>query len=109
MDQTTDQTTRYYQFSDGRLREVTITGSVSMPEPEGAVGLSAEEYQAALGVIQAERETARAAREAAEQAEVQAVYLALAAILPDAVARRLSGYAPPTDPVPDPGGVIDLD
>ena len=91
MDETT--TTRYYQLADGRLREVTTLGDMDVPTPEGAVGLSLEEYQAALAVIEAEQASAEAAVQAAERAEAKATYLALVAVnLPDEVAKRLSGY-----------------
>ncbi|MEU1180665.1 hypothetical protein ABZ464_24000 [Streptomyces sp. NPDC005820] len=91
MDETTT-TTRYYQFDDGRLREVTLSDGVSVSVPDGSVRLSAEEYTAALGVIEQERAAAEAAVQEEQEAEARSAYLALVAILPEAVARRLSGY-----------------
>jgi hypothetical protein len=109
VDETTTTTTRYYQLTDGRIRQVTLSEGMSLPTPDGAVLISPEEYATALGVIEETRAAAEAEQQEAEEAEAKVAYLALAAILPDAVAQRLSGYTPPPGPILDPGGVIDLD
>ncbi|MET7694884.1 hypothetical protein ABZT06_44430 [Streptomyces sp. NPDC005483] len=97
MDQTT---TSYYQLPDGGLRTVTTSEGVDVSVPDGAMGVSAEEYEAALAAIEEQRARDEAERQAAQEAEERTAYIALAALLPDAVARRLSGYT---------GGVLDSD
>jgi hypothetical protein len=87
-----DQTTTYYQLPDGGVREVTVSEGVDVPVPDGAVGVSAEEYEAALAAITEQHAQDVAERQAAQDAEARVAYLALAVLLPEAVARRLSGY-----------------
>ncbi|WP_406177948.1 hypothetical protein [Streptomyces canus] len=97
MDQTT---TSYYQLPDGGLRAVTVSEGVDVSVPDDAVGVSEEEYEAALAAMEEQRAQEEAERQAVQQAEERTAYVALAALLPDAVARRLSGYT---------GSVLDSD
>ncbi|MFF5655189.1 hypothetical protein [[Kitasatospora] papulosa] len=88
-------TTRYYELPDGRLRALTVCGDVSVLVPEDAVEVTSEEHAAAVDVIEQARADEEDARERAQQADALAAYTALSLLLPEDVARRLSGYTPP--------------
>lgn len=84
--------TIYYRLADGALGSRSVSdGEITLPE--GAVVLTAEEYQAALDAAEAERAARAETIRAAEREEARTAYEALVANgIADAVARRLSGY-----------------
>lgn len=91
----------YYRIADGALvARAAAGGDVTEPElPEGATRLSEGEYQTALADVRAQRQEHAADVAAAEQQSQQADYEALRALnVPEATARRLSGY---TSPAPE--------
>ncbi|WP_405961296.1 hypothetical protein OG235_37180 [Streptomyces sp. NBC_00024] len=88
----------YYRTDGGALVSRVVTGeSAEAPAlPEGATPLTEAEYTAALGVVEAEREEYKQELMAGEEAAQQADYDALKASgIPEATARRLSGYTGP--------------
>ncbi|MGX1514037.1 hypothetical protein [Streptomyces collinus] len=91
-------TTLYYRTAGGALASQAASGEAAGPPalPEGATELSAEEYATELAEIQAARQDHAADLIAADEANQSADYEALRASgIPEATARRLTGYTGP--------------
>lgn len=91
----------YYRAADGTLtaRAVSGTDGAEPDLPEGATPLTETEYQTALAELRAQQQSHAADVTAAEQQTQQADYEALRALnVPEATARRMSGY---TGPAPE--------
>lgn len=88
--------TVYYRYPDGSVEVVTVTvgGDDESPAPpEGAVEIDRQTYEAELAAIEAAREERRRRQADQEQVQQLADYQALtAAGIPEATARRMSGY-----------------
>ncbi|MBC9729246.1 hypothetical protein [Streptomyces sp. TRM68367] len=88
------QQTFYYEFPDGTVQEL-VTTDADPQHPADATLLTEEEYNAKRAAIEQAQAQHRADIQAQEAAESQDDYQALlAAGIPDATARRLSGYSP---------------
>ncbi|MEV0016699.1 hypothetical protein [Streptomyces tendae] len=88
-------TTLYYRTAGGALASQAASGdTAAAPElPEGATELTREEYDTELGAVQAARQEHAEDLVAADEAAQSADYEALRASgIPDATARRLTGY-----------------
>lgn len=90
----------YYKLPDGSFgRQTSSTGPVELPD--GAVIITEAEYLELLAAFEAERARRAAETAAAELAQAKADYDVLIALgVPDATARRMSGYNPPA-PTPE--------
>lgn len=92
------ETRRYYRNPDGT---VLMLGGVNftppMVEEEGVEEITQAEFDAAVEAHRAEQQRLQREAEAADLAEAKAAYDVLTLIpgITSAVARRLSGYAPP--------------
>ncbi|MFD9903939.1 hypothetical protein [Streptomyces sp. NPDC059063] len=87
--------TVYYRGADGVLAERTASGAgAEAPTvPGGAKRLSAKAYRAALEDVRAARQEHAAALQAGDEERLRGDFEALrAAGIPEATARRLSGY-----------------
>lgn len=93
-------TTIYYRMANGAVSERVVEGVEGpIAPPPGATEITAEEYQQGLAEWEAAREARRAEVQAAEAAEAKQAYEDLiAAGIPEATARRLSGYVGEADP-----------
>jgi hypothetical protein len=90
--------TLHYRTADGALVSRTVSGDqAEAPDlPEGATALTEEEYTAALAQVEADRQAAAEQRQEEAEAAQLADYQALrAAGIPEASARRMSGYTGP--------------
>ena len=90
--------TIYYRFADGSVAEKVVTvpaeDTVVTP-PEGATEITKEQYDTELAAIEAANAAALAETQAADRARQREDYEALlAAGIPEATARRMSGYEP---------------
>ncbi|WP_411092323.1 hypothetical protein [Streptomyces sp. 049-1] len=91
-------TTLYYRTAGGALASQAASGeTATAPElPEGATELTQEEYETALAEIQADRQDHADDLVAADETNQSADYQALRASgIPEATARRLTGYTGP--------------
>jgi hypothetical protein len=101
--------THYYRYASGAYGEQTVTGYAEPPEtPEGAVRISEQAYAAGVAAVESVNaayveDLNKAVREVAD-ADYQAL---LAAGIPEATARRLTGQGDPL-PLPAPPPVPDL-
>ena len=99
---------QYFRTSDGVLASRTTSGAVDEPAPlpEGATLLTEEEYTAELAAVEAARQEHADDLVAADEARTREDYLALrAAGVPEATARRMSGYTgPPVEAEAGQGG-----
>jgi len=91
------ETTVYYRLPDGsvgsRTGDVSEGGGIQVPE--GAVLITAEEYEATIAAAEAEREARAAEIRAREREQARQTYESLiAAGFPEDAARRMSGYWP---------------
>ncbi|GAB2327903.1 hypothetical protein AB0N20_22525 [Streptomyces griseoincarnatus] len=102
------EVTQYFRTSDGVLASRTTSGAVDEPAPlpEGSTPLTEEEYTAGLAAVEAARQEHAEALVAEDTANTRADYLALRdAGVPEATARRMSGYAgPAVEPASGPAG-----
>lgn len=90
--------TLYYRTAEGALVSRVITGEdVEAPSPpDGATLLTEEEHAAALADVEAARRQHAEELVAADEANQRADYEALITTgVPEATARRLSGYTGP--------------
>ncbi|MFI2434633.1 hypothetical protein [Streptomyces sp. NPDC018693] len=90
--------TLHYRTADGVLASRMVTGEQAEPPalPEGATALTEAEYADALADVQAQHEEYGQQLVQEAEANQQADYEALrAAGIPEATARRLSGYSGP--------------
>ncbi|WP_405759418.1 hypothetical protein OG234_13090 [Streptomyces sp. NBC_01420] len=91
--------TMHVLYDTGAVAEVETTGDVEdYPLPAGAEVITAEEYAQRLADIQAAQQAAAdevAAQEEQQQSDDYAALLALG--VPEATARRMSGYTGPTE------------
>jgi hypothetical protein len=90
------EATLYYRTADGVLTSRVVTGeTVEEPAlPEGATELTAEQYETALAAVNEARQEHAEELVATDQANAHADYEALLASgIPEATARRLTGYA----------------
>lgn len=86
-------TTRYYRTPTGVIGEIQESHAGSTPLPPGAEEITAEEHATALQEWQANKDASIREQRAADAARQQEDYEALrAAGLPEATARRLSGF-----------------
>jgi hypothetical protein len=84
---------RYYRTPGGAIGEIRESHPGSTPLPEGAVELTEQEWQQEMADWQAAKDAHVADLRAADAARQQEDYEALrAAGLPEATARRLSGF-----------------
>lgn len=85
----------HFRRADGGLGMRTVAGETEKPAlPEGAVPLTKAAYTKALAEMERGREEHRVSVRAQDGAQVRADYEALIALkMPEATARRLSGYA----------------
>lgn len=84
---------RYYRTPGGAIGEIRESHPGSTPLPDGADELTAEEHATAIQQWQADKDAHIADLRAADAARQQEDYEALrAAGLPEATARRLSGF-----------------
>jgi hypothetical protein len=85
----------YYLYPDGSVGARTVIGVDEVTHPDGVVLLSREEYDTRLAAIEAQREADAAEIRQREETERRTDYEALlAAGIPEATARRLSGHTP---------------
>lgn len=92
------ETTQYFRTADGVLASRKTTGDTEEPQPlpDGATALTEEEYEAALLDVEAARQEHAEELVATDEANQRADYDALVATgVPEATARRLSGYTGP--------------
>jgi hypothetical protein len=92
--------TLYYRTAGGALISRQVTGDAAEEPalPEGATLLTPTEYAAALDDIKAERqEHAQQLTEADEAAQLADYQALRTAGIPEATARRMSGYTGPAD------------
>lgn len=83
-------------YDDGSVGRITVTNGQEPVLGKPGRLVTEEEYRGRLEEIQAVRDQARADQEAADLARTREDYLALrAAGVPDATARRMSGYTGP--------------
>ncbi|MFF5968276.1 hypothetical protein ACFY64_32040 [Streptomyces collinus] len=90
--------TLYYRTADGVLTARVVSGDTAEAPalPEGATQLTAQEYETALAAVNTARQEHADELVAADEANQQADYEALRAQgIPDATARRLTGYTGP--------------
>lgn len=84
---------RYFRSPAGSIGEITESHQGITPLPEGAVELTEQEWQQEMADWQAAKDAHVADLRAADAARQQEDYEALrAAGLPEATARRLSGF-----------------
>lgn len=96
-----DFTTYFYRHADGSVSAHTITGPTAPAAPDGATPVSQAEYETELAMVQARRREHAAQLLADDERRTGEDYAALRqAGIPEATARRLSGY---TGPAADPG------
>lgn len=91
-------TTLYYRTAGGALASQAASGETAGTPalPEGATALTQEEYEAELAAIEAARQEHAEDLVAADEANQSADYQALRASgIPEATARRLTGYTGP--------------
>lgn len=90
--------TYYYQYPDGSIVSVVASGTEPTP-PEGATVLTKADYDTAVTQHEQARQQRDNDTKAAEAANARSDYDALiAAGIPEATARRLSGHTPaPTE------------
>ncbi|MFE7356957.1 hypothetical protein ACFU8Q_28315 [Streptomyces sp. NPDC057543] len=99
-----EETTRYVRTASGSVMKITDSGSTTVL-PDGAVEITAEEYEATLAAIQAASDQKAADERAQELAAKKDAYDALiAAGIPEASARQISGYTPQEQPGQDEPG-----
>ncbi len=102
------EVTQYFRTSDGVLASRTTSGAVdeAAPLPEGSTPLTEAEYTTELAAVEAARQEQAEELVAADEARTREDYLALrGAGVPEATARRMSGYAgPAVEPASGPGG-----
>lgn len=98
------ETTLYYRLPSGAFAQRTVDGDeLTVALPDGAVEVTAAEYETGVAAIREANAAATAEQQAAARQAQQADYDALlAAGIPETTARRLSGYTP--DPAPETGG-----
>ncbi|MFE3378688.1 hypothetical protein [Streptomyces anulatus] len=87
-------TTRYYQLPGGSFTASECSGfeERQAPVPDGAVEINAQEYETGVAALEAARAQWAADQRAAEAAAACEDYEALiAAGVPEATARRMSG------------------
>lgn len=92
------EATLYFRTAGGVLASRTVTGDNPEPPalPEGATALTEAEYADALADVQAQHEAYGQQLTEEAEANQSADYEALrTAGIPEATARRLSGYAGP--------------
>ncbi|MER7742302.1 hypothetical protein ABTX34_28975 [Streptomyces sp. NPDC096538] len=90
--------TLYYRDAEGTLVSRTVTGEGAQPPepPEGSTVLTTAEYETALAEVEAERQAYAQQLAETDQANQLADYQALRASgIPEATARRLTGYTGP--------------
>ncbi|MEV5929901.1 hypothetical protein ACPCSG_26960 [Streptomyces cellulosae] len=88
--------TLYYRTAEGSLVSRVVTGGGEPALPDGATALTEEEYLAALADVEAARQAHADELVAADEANQLADYQALRASgIPEATARRLTGYDGP--------------
>ncbi|MGW5925221.1 hypothetical protein ACWF2L_03105 [Streptomyces anulatus] len=91
-----ENSTRYYRFPDGSFTATEFSGfeEGEAPVPDGAVEITAQEYESGVAALEAAREQWAADQRAAETAAACEDYDALiAAGIPEATARRMSSCA----------------
>lgn len=87
--------TFYYKYPDESVGVRTVVGVEEVTHPPGVTLITAEDYQTRLAEIEAQRQADEAATRASEQSQRAEDYEALlAAGIPEATARRLSGHTP---------------
>jgi hypothetical protein len=95
----------YYRHANGAYSQQEVSEGSVPQAPAGAVETTAQEYAAGLAAVQEANAAAVAERAAAEREAARADYEALiAAGIPEATARRMSGYTPDPDPEQAEGG-----
>lgn len=88
----------YVNNGDGSVSRIESDSGVAPTLSEPATFISEDEYTAQLAAMQQEHDDRVAAAEAAQQQAAKDDYDALiAAGIPAATARRMSGYTPPED------------
>ncbi|MGW0592749.1 hypothetical protein [Streptosporangium sp. NPDC002607] len=86
---------RHFRAPNGSVGEIRESAQQVTPLPGGAVEITAEEYEQNLAALQADKAEYVAELEAAEAGRAKNDFDALTAPgLPEASARRLSGYIP---------------
>lgn len=100
--------TIYYRYSDsGAVGTRASSSDAQLEPPEGAVVITESEYNAAVGEMSDAYDQLDEQAEAEQRANAEADYKALLDVgLPEATARRLSGYEPGDSPGDSPGQVI---
>lgn len=101
--QVAGETTEYFAiFDDGSVRRITVTNGTPPVFSKPGRWVTEEEYKERLAEIQTVRDQARADQEAQDRARTWEDYQALrAAGVPEASARRMSGYTgPEVEPEP---------
>ncbi|WP_146238351.1 hypothetical protein [Streptomyces sp. Act143] len=93
--------TLYYQYADGSVSKRTVTDTGEpVPPPPGGTEITAEEYAQQLAAIEQTNADAEAELHDQEQQQSLEDYQALLALsVPEATARRLSGYTGPAEEV----------
>ena len=98
------QYVRHFRAPNGSIGEITESHLGATALPEGAAEITEDEYRATLAELDAAREQYVAELRQADEARQREAYEALlAAGIPDAVARHLSGYTADQD-APSEGG-----
>jgi hypothetical protein len=83
----------YFRRPDGAVTEVTTTRPENVIPPEGAVQITAEEYEAALSALREANEAYLAEQREADKARTLADYRVLRGLgVPHDSALRMSGY-----------------
>lgn len=87
-----EEQTHYYRYESGRYSMRTTTGEGPVTSPDGATEITQQEYEAGVAALEAASQESRDEAAAAAQVLACEDYAALiAAGLPEASARRMSG------------------